>query len=499
MRENFEQIYQYAWKIWRWRWIALGIAAIVCAAGWAVVANMPDKYESMARVLFPPSIIKQILDDAGMLTSDLDESKKVEAISKTLLNRSNLEKIIREADLDLNVHTPAEKESLFKALAAQIEMTGNIKDSIYIIRYQNSDSALAKRVVESSLNIFLESVVGTGMGGKTTKFLKKEIEGEEFRLEAAEERLKEFKIKNLGLLPTETGGYVATFQGAKDERYQAKLSLSEAIQRRGALESRLSGVLPIVPMDPDAAAEVLRGEISVMERRQDALVMQFTDRHPDVIDVRQALVTLKEQLETELLNPKESNRGGVENPIYQELTIELGRVEAEVAALRARKRGWERKVSNLERLATKAPEVEAGLIKLTRNYQIIKDNRDGLVIALEKLIRELKAGVQFQIIDPPVESIAPVGPNRPLFMSIVLLAGLGCGIAFALLLTQLRPTFDRATELSSGTGLPVYGSISMVLEESQLSKNKSNTIIFSLGVLALFAAYGVVVAMQFLA
>ena len=134
------------------------------------------------------------------------------------------------------------------------------------------------------------------------------------------------------------------FQNAKDNLDQATLSLSEAIQRKDALKFQLSGILPIVPMNPDADAEMLKGEILALEGQRNALMLQFTDKHPDVIAVKQKVVTLKEQLEAELLNPKESNRGGLENPIYQDLTIELGKVEAEVAALRARKRGWGRKI-----------------------------------------------------------------------------------------------------------------------------------------------------------
>ena len=503
MRENIEQIQRYAWKVWRRRWIALGIAAAICAAGWATVATMPDKYESMARIfLDTQSMLRPVLKG---LAVDSDMRRQVALTSQqTLLSRPNLEKVARDTDLDLNVHTPEEKERLLAVLASKIEVTGSSRDNIYIIRYQNTDPELAKRVVESLLTIFVENTLRATRKDTalTEDFLDEQIQEYKVKLEAAEERLKEFKRSNVGLMPTEAGGYFAKIQKAIDDLDQAKLLLSEAIQRREALKSQLSDVSSIVQASTNETVSMLMDQISDLEQKRDALMLQFTDRHPDVIAVKQKIDILKKQQEDELLNPKASNYIGVENPIYQELKIELGKVEAEVGALRARKRELERKVSGLNKLVDTVPQVEADLLKLNRDYKINKENYDGLVSRREaaKISRDASQSVddiQFKVIDPPVVPLVPVGPNRPLFMSLVLLAGLGGGIAFALFLSQVRSTFDSATELSSGTGLPVYGSISMVWDDSQLSKKKSNFIIFSLAVLALFAVYGMVVAVQF--
>ena len=499
MRENIEQIYQYAWKAWRWRWVALGTAAVVCAIGWAVVAKMPDKYESMARVfLETESILGGSTGDDIILDNEEVRKRIIDTSRKTLLSRPNLEKVARETDLDLEAHTPAEKERLIAGLKKQIEVTGDAKDSIYIIRYKNSDPILAKEVVESLLDIFSEDILGKiGQGGEGAKiFLDKQIKENEAKLLAAEDRLKNFKRLHVGQMPTESGGYFTRIQNAIDHLDKVKLDLNEAIQRKEALEFQLSNVPSSIGSDP--IVTLLLEKISELERRRDALMLQYTNRHPDVIAIKQKIITLeKQKLEAELLNSKESNSVGVEDLISQELTVELGKVKAEVAGLIARKRDGERKVSGLKRLADTAPQVEADLLKLNRDYDDIKELYKNLVKRRLDLDITIEADdSQFKIIDPPVVPLVPAGPGRPVLMSLVLLAGLGVGIAFTVLLSQLRPTFDYTNELSSGTGFPVYGSISTVWKDSELSNKKSNFITFLLAVLALFVAYGVVVGIQ---
>ena len=69
------------------------------------------------------------------------------------------------------------------------------------------------------------------------------------------------------------------------------------------------------------------------------------------------------------------------------------------------------------------------------------------------------AGVR--IIDPPETPIVPSAPNRPLLLSIVLVAGIGAGIAVALFLAQMEDCFGTIQSLRNAFTLPVLGSISI--------------------------------------
>jgi len=95
-------------------------------------------------------------------------------------------------------------------------------------------------------------------------------------------------------------------------------------------------------------------------------------------------------------------------------------------------------------------------------------------------------------VDPPTVPTKPSGPPRALWSSIVVLGGLGIGVALAFLMSQVRPTFDNREELNTFTDYPVLGSVSMVWTKAQIKMRQRRHFGFLLGLLALVSAYGLV-------
>ncbi len=50
MQELLIPVLEYLRGIWRFRWIGLTVAWVVCLVGWLFVAQMPEKYVATARV-----------------------------------------------------------------------------------------------------------------------------------------------------------------------------------------------------------------------------------------------------------------------------------------------------------------------------------------------------------------------------------------------------------------------------------------------------------------
>jgi hypothetical protein len=119
------------------------------------------------------------------------------------------------------------------------------------------------------------------------KFLEKEIAGYEKKLEEAEARLKEFKMRNMATQNAEGKDYFA------DERppallEQSKLELREAEQSRDALKRQIVGDEPsLLPDAPGAIAGIsvpeLDARIDALQRNLDAMLQRYTDKHPDVV------------------------------------------------------------------------------------------------------------------------------------------------------------------------------------------------------------------------
>ena len=104
---------------------------------------------------------------------------------------------------------------------------------------------------------------------------------------------------------------------------------------------------------------------------------------------------------------------------------------------------------------------------------------------------EAASGVaDFRVIDPPRVSPNPVTPNRVALLPLALLIALGAGAAACFLASQIWPTFIDSRSLRDVTGLPVLGTVSMVVSEPQKRAERRGLIGFLAGIAALVGSFG---------
>jgi hypothetical protein len=162
------------------------------------------------------------------------------------------------------------------------------------------------------------------------------------------------------------------------------------------------------------------------------------------------------------------------NPVYQNLKLELSRTEVEMASLRQQISEKEAVVAGFKSRVNSAPEIEAELTRLNRDYEVNRAQHTALLQRLESARLSEKAEnsgerVRFRIIESPQVPLLPIGPPRGLMMAAVLMAALGAAGVLAFFLNQLRPVFLSRGMLAELTGLPVLGAVSYVPWEEQQS------------------------------
>ena len=199
MDQVIQQLVEYLRGTWRRRWIGLGVAWLVAIVGAVVLFKTPNKYEASARVYVDTQSMLKPLMSGLAFQPDIDQ--QVSIISRTLISRPNVEKLIRMTDLDLTTHSPGERERLIDGLARQLRLSA-ARDNIYVISYNHPVPDQAQRVVQALLSIFVESSLGDKRKGTDSarRFIEEQIRAYEKRLEEAENRLKDFKLKHLGLV-----------------------------------------------------------------------------------------------------------------------------------------------------------------------------------------------------------------------------------------------------------------------------------------------------------
>jgi polysaccharide chain length determinant protein (PEP-CTERM system associated) len=503
MEQIISQLLSSLKGIWKYRWQAVGVMWLVVALGWIKVATLPDDYQTSARVFVDTqSILKPLL--SGM-TSVPNVEQQVAIMSRTLLSRPNIERVMRMVDLDVRATSELDREHLIDELMAKIKIAGTGSYDIYTISYNNRNPRLVRDVVQSLLTIFVEgSFKGKkGDSQKAVQFIDDQIRAYEEKLVVAENNVKEFKLKNNVLLPRQGVDYGAQLLMSADALNTARLELVEAEQARDAIKSQISGDAPILGTDLNPSQidnPEIDGRISALNKSLDALRMQYTELHPDIVAAKRLIEQLEaRKVEESKLKANPADPGKNYSPMLQQLKVAQTEADAKVAAIRARVQEYTARHARLLQQANAVPEVESQLAQLNRDYLINKDNYEKLIGRREaaKLSGDLSSTtdmMSFKIIDPPTVPLTPVGPNRALLYSLVLAGALLTGTATALLISQIRPTYLSPSELRDSTGLPVLGTVAMNWTEAEKIKRRRGQYYFGAAVGSLLLAYGGVMA-----
>jgi len=512
MDELLAQVIAYLRGIWRRRWIGVAAAWLVGLIAAGVVLRMPDQYEAAARVhVDTQSVLRPLLSGLA-IQPNLDQ--QVALVSRTLISRPNVERLIRMTDMDLKVTSPSEKEAMIETLQRTLKISGSApRDNLYSISYRDSSPDQAKRVVQSLLSIFVESSLGNTRKDTDTarRFIEEQIRQYEKKLEEAEARLKDFRLKNMNLMGADGRDYFARMAALGEALNNAKLELRAAEQSRDALKRELAGeepvFLPEAPAGtPGAPASELDARIESQKKALDELLRRYTDQHPDVAGTRRLIQQLEEERKQELAARAKVATGSGQrpainvNPVIQQLKIALAEGEANVASLRARVGELESRHAQLRAAARMQPELEAELTQLNRDYDIQKRQYESLVTRRESAAisgsMDATAGVaDFRVIDPPIVAPKPVAPNRLLLLLGALAGALAAGVAASFLVSQVFPTVHDLRRLRELGARPVLGSVTMLPNPETVRQRRRGTWLFAGGVAGLIAAYGVAIGL----
>nr|ANT95942.1 lipopolysaccharide biosynthesis chain length determinant protein [Zoogloea resiniphila] len=494
--------------MWLYRWWGLAAAWIVGPIAAATVYLLPDRYESSARVYVDTQSILKPLMSGLAVQPNVDQ--QISILSRTLISRPNVEKLIRMADLDLTVKTKEEREALIASVTKALEIRVAGRDNLYTLAYTDTDAERAKRVVQSLVSMFVESGLGDKRKDSDTarKFIEEQIKSYEQKLEEAENRLKEFKLRNLSTVGSGGRDYFSKMTDASEQLGQARLALREAENARDTLKRQVAGEEPmLLPDNPSSAVLAtvsvpeLDGRIETQKKALDSLLQRFTEQHPDVVGARKMIAQLEAQKVQEIQARKKLapvSSGGPSlgsNPVFQQLKMSLAEAEANVASLKARVTEYESRVQALNAASRMLPQIEAEFAQLNRDYDVNKRNYDQLVARRESASMAVEMGAtsgvaDFRLIDPPTVPSKPAAPNRLLLMPAAGMAALLMGAAISFLISQIRPTFSDMNVLREVTGLAVLGSVSLLSDHDRMRNIRRGKIAF-LGCLgALIGLFG---------
>ena len=504
MNEIVEQIRRALRDIWLHRWIGLVAAWLIVIVGAVSVYLMPDQYEASARVYVDTqSVLKPLMSG---LTVEPNLDQQIAMMSRTLISRPNIEKVVGMADLNLTAKTNDQTEAQIDYLTRSIDLRSSGGINLYTIAFRNSNPESARKVVQSLLTIFVESNLGNKRKDSDTarRFIDDQIKAYEQKLTQAENALKEFKINNLATMQGNGKDYFTQMSEAGNELATARLSLEEAENGRNALRRQMAGEDTVfLNSNPESSGQgvavpELDSRIAALKHNLDEMRLRFTDAYPDIISTKRIIAELETQKKAEVAAMVKSTPGRSPlsmNPVFQQLQVQLAQAESDVASLQTRVAAYESRYAKLKAAANNVPKIEADLQQLNRDYEVNKANYEKLIGRREsaQMSSDMDASaglVEFRVIDPPRVSPRPVAPNRVMLVSMVFLGALAGGVGVAFLMGQIRPTFSDRKALREISGLPILGTVTMIWTDGQVRARRRKLTWFVAGASGLVCLYG---------
>jgi polysaccharide chain length determinant protein (PEP-CTERM system associated) len=526
MNQDLERLIDEAGGAWRFRWVGLMVALGVAVIGWSVVFALPDRYQADARVFVDTrTALKPALQG---LTTDQNVDAQINYVRQSLLEGPQLAKIATETGvLPAGVSDERTRTRILNVLSNRIVLTvlnaGNQGDerstagTIYSFHYVDESRQRALRVVETLLNTFVDQTLGGKREGSehAQKFLETQIKDYEQRLSAAEDRLAAFKKKNVGLMPSEQGGYFAQLQNEVDAAKKAETDLSVAMSRRVELAKQLHGdeaisaagtTIPILGARGMSGGNDTLSRIQQAQAKLDELLLKFTDRHPDVIAARATLEELKKRRAIELESLRRgdasaiASSGAGNNPVYQTIQLELNKEDVEIAALRRELAQHQGTVAELRQRVNSAPQVEAEFQQLNRDYDVNKAQYTALLESYQKARlgeRADNAGsVRFEVVLPPTAPATAVSPKRTVLLAAVWFAAFAAAAAVAYVLNVLRPVVSSVRSVNELTAFPVLGVVGVAFPSKQRGEFRRRMWQFSAATAAFVVAFALTLVLN---
>lgn len=472
--------------IWTRRWLALAVAWAVAVLGWLIVSQIPNSYQSDARIFVQ---MQTILPNAMGITA-ADQQKDVDTVRQTLTSAANLEKVVRGTDLANTVSSPADVADRVAGLQKAIKITAQ-QDNLFQISVTGSSPKVARQVVQKLIDLFVEQNLA-GDRDETTQslgFLDSQLEQRQKQLQDAEAKRADFQNRYLGSLPG-SGSLTDRMGAVRTQMSQIDSDLAAAQSSVAALNGQMAGTPAVVAGGAVSTGPARARLAAIQGQLADARARGYTENHPDI-------VALKSQLgaaQAAARNEPAGAGGGANNPLYLSLKSMQADKQATVAALTSRKNQLQSDLDQLNAKLAGDPAVAAEQSQIENDYQVLKDQYSKLLADREAIKLRGQAqtqtdSIKFSVIDPPSAPRVPTAPNRPLLLTGVLLAGLAAGIGAAFAMGQVRTTFATAGRLERATGMPVIGSIGEMVTQAQIAARRRKLAYFGGGAGALAIAY----------
>lgn len=451
------------WAIaYRRRWWILLPLFLFWGTVWAISWLLPTTYQSEALILVEQQKVPEQYVVSNV-TVDLQE--RLQSITQQILSRTRLQSTIEHLHLYparhgwsriLQLGDPVEqmrkdiKIELVQAPGHPTELTA------FKIYYSAQSPELAQQVNSELTSLFINESLKSQqqLSENTTDFLANQLAEARTKLEQQEAKVREFKAKHLGDLPSQLQSNVEILSGLQTQLQNAQRSLDGAQQQKLYLESQLQqyqvAQATLNGQASGSSLESLEKELSSLRNQLADARSKYTEDHPDIVRIKHKIAeaeTMIKDLQSNVVPPDKQDNAkltsNADEPGASLFSSALMQVRSQLKAnaleiqnYQHQEKEIQSQIAGYQARLNLTPETEQELSDISRGYEESKANYNSLLqkqnqSQLATNLEQRQQGEQFRILDPPSLPGKPKSPNHLLWS----LAGitLGCLVGFSLL------------------------------------------------------------------
>ncbi len=476
--------------VWRRRkWLAIPLFAGVLTAAVSIVMFLPDVYRSTATILVERQKVPEAFVQST-ITSGIDS--RLQTITQQILSRSQLSSLIDRFNLYPEMRQGVSLEKVIERMREDIQLgqKGLQKKrgrddttTTFTISYRGSDPQVVVQVTNTLAAFYIEEnfKAREQQAAGTAEFLRVQLKKVQKKLGDQERQVSQFKERYMGELPEQLEANLAALENLNTQLRLNSEKQTQASEQRAALEQRLADVQGLGPSaEPLATAtsETDAVRLERMQRELRVLRTRFSDKYPDIVQLKSEIVTLEQHL-AKMENGTEPDKpmAPPPNPYVLRMQEGLSTLGAEIKALRSQERSLLRSIDLYQKRVENTPRRELEIYVLSRDYETTNELYKSLLKRLEEAelaesLEQRQQGERFRILEPATPSEQPSEPNRRKLALIGLMLSLGLAVGVMVVAEQLDTSFHTVDDLRAFSQTPVLVNLPRIITTAEFRRRR---------------------------
>lgn len=444
----------------RYRAAAAALFTVLFLAVLYVALNWPKYYMSQAAII---KDVTNVIEPLLRGTAEVAEVNKNETIQDLILSRRLMDRVMERRNPDIANMTPDQVELEFLRLRRNLQVATDAGNrNITTLSFMSADADDAYETLKAVVDVFIEDRMAQKqrVTYEAHNFISEQVVKYKKRLERAEEKLKDFRSRNVDASEQVVKDRIAELAG---EIQNLRIAIQESEEKIQTTRAQLAEESRNV--DQRSRLRTLTERKASLVEQLDQLRLTYQDSYPDIVAIKNQIFEIEQQIDEYRAVYSFSGQPS-ELPLLEELRKQLSTAEVDLKTQKRRIASLEELLDNEYKVAERVASNQAELMDLTRDYDVTKKVYEEMLARRENAnitlaLNDEGQGESYKILEPPTYPLQPAGiPAMLVFLAapiVALAAPVGLAVAFVVLDPRLRSVALLSQKLPDG--VPLLGVV----------------------------------------